>query len=81
MYLFVGDIGGTHTRLALAQLNGDNVSLLREKVYPSRDHHEPGELLKRFLGDIAGVDVSLGCLGVAGPVLHNRCASNTIICR
>ena len=78
MYLFVGDIGGTHTRLALAQLNGDNVSLLREKVYPSRDHHEPGELLKRFLDDIAGVEVSLGCLGVAGPVLHNRCKTTNL---
>ena len=67
MHLLVGDIGGTNARLALTELRGDDVHLKMEKVYPSRNYREPGELLIEFLAGITEVKVAWGCLGVAGP--------------
>lgn len=78
MFLFVGDIGGTHTRLALAELHGDEVNLVTEKVYSSRAHRELGEILKGFLKQVEDIDVAWGCLGVAGPVLNNRCQTTNL---
>ncbi len=72
MHLIVGDVGGTHARLALARTDGEQVSLLRERVYPSRDYPDLGSLLAAFLRDLPRVAIGWACIGVAGPVHQNR---------
>src|SRR3989338_6830307 len=44
-----GDIGGTKTRLAISEVNGAQVMIKREAVYPSRDYTMFEELLGDFL--------------------------------
>lgn len=65
MRILVGDLGGTHTRLALADLDATRVSLRRVTRYMNSEHADLNAILADFLGrDAAGSDC---CLAVAGP--------------
>ncbi|MDP2433012.1 MAG: glucokinase [Pseudomonadota bacterium] len=65
MRILAGDVGGTHTRLALMQLDG--VSARIEKVERALNAGRPGvdALLADFLAQCGPVDAA--CLAVAGP--------------
>ena len=61
-----GDIGGTRTRLAFIEVNGAQVRVEHEAVYPSRDYATFEGLLGHFLAD-AGFS-GHAAFGIAGPV-------------
>jgi len=62
-----GDIGGTKTRLAIAEVIGNRVRIEREANYKSRDFPTFEALLTDFL---IGVEVPAhAAFGIAGPVL------------
>ncbi len=68
MELFLtGDIGGTKTRLALAEVNGARVVIRREQSYASQDYATFEVLLGEFLS--VGEKVTDAAFGIAGPVL------------
>jgi glucokinase len=67
--ILVGDLGGTHTRLALAELDGRRVNLSHVARYHNSEHSDLNAILAAYL------DVHLDaretrpacCLAVAGP--------------
>ncbi|HLP96887.1 MAG TPA: glucokinase [Sideroxyarcus sp.] len=62
-----GDIGGTKTRLAIAEVAGTRVTIERELEYPSREFATFEALLAEFLrGTTAPAHAAFG---IAGPVL------------
>jgi len=66
-YLIAGDIGGTKTFLALANLNG---SIIKEQRFESLNFSNLIKMLDVFLPDkptIVGA-----CFGVAGPVINQQ---------
>jgi len=65
--VLVGDIGGTKTVLASAEIKGDSVSLRRERRYPSREFGSLDEVVVRFLEE-TGESCDRGAFAVAGPV-------------
>jgi len=67
--VLAGDLGGTHARLEIAEVEGNRHRTLREHVYASADHRDPGAFLREFLGDES---VAAACLAVAGPVEVHR---------
>lgn len=70
MRILVGDLGGTHTRLALADLDATRVSLRRVTRYMNSEHADLNAILADFLGrESAGSDC---CLAVAGPTDGRR---------
>lgn len=71
--ILAGDIGGTHTRLALFQQDADTdkPKMLLDRVYPSRDYKGLDEIVSLFMSD-EHVPVDRACFGVAGPVLHGE---------
>jgi len=71
MRLLVGDIGGTKTRLALAETVGDKVRLDQERLYPSRSYGSLDELLRRYRED-TGIACDSAALAIAGPVQDGR---------
>src|SRR5260221_351059 len=75
--ILAGDIGGTHTRVALFSQEGSRLRPGLEKVYPSREHANLNEIVSLFLSD-AGADVKLACFGIAGPVLHGRVSASNL---
>ncbi len=69
--ILAGDVGGTKSSLVLFQISNGQLSILKEGIYPTRDHKSFVALAGSFLGKksspIDGV-----CLGVAGPVNQGK---------
>jgi len=64
-----GDIGGTHTRLALFAPGGSEPTAL--EIYSSRDHDGLEAIVRAFLASHPAT-VERACFGVAGPVRSGR---------
>jgi glucokinase len=69
--ILAGDIGGTNSRLAYFQPQNGRLNLVSERVYPSREHSEFGEIVTQFL-DESGTRPEAACFGIAGPVRNGR---------
>lgn len=69
MTILVGDLGGTHTRLALAELDGRRVSLSRVARYRNHEHADLNAILAAYLDEhLADKETCTSCcLAVAGP--------------
>ncbi len=68
--VLAGDVGGTKTHLAVAEVSGNQVSVLAEEVYSSREWASLHEILQAFLS-AHDAPVAAACFGVAGPVRDN----------
>jgi glucokinase len=67
--ILAGDIGGTHTRLAL--FDGNSHEPLALTIYPSREHAGFDEIVAAFLAKHPA-HVDCACFDVAGPVHDGR---------
>jgi glucokinase len=65
--VIAGDIGGTKTRLALAEVDGTQVRVEHEINYPSRNFATFEELLAEFLKGVHAP--AHAAFGIAGPVV------------
>lgn len=72
-----GDIGGTHTRLALFDDDGKRLAERPEREYPSREHAGLNVIMEHFVGE-TGVRVGAACFGVAGPVRNGRAVATNL---
>lgn len=70
MVVLAGDIGGTHTRLALFDPGSHDPQGL--ETYPSADHGGLEEIVSTFLAAAQDADVVAAAFGVAGPVVDCR---------
>ncbi len=64
-----GDIGGTHTRLALFDPGAAGPAAL--EVYPSREHDGLESMIRAFL-EAHPARIERACFGVAGPVQNGH---------
>jgi len=69
--ILAGDIGGTNARLAYFQPQNGHLQLVSERVFPSREYGELGEIVSKFLSDSA-MRPEAACFGIAGPVHNGR---------
>jgi glucokinase len=70
--ILAGEIGGTHTRLAAFETEGNKLNPVIDTVYESQQHSGLAEIIGEFV-KTNGVPVDSACLGVAGPVRGGRC--------
>jgi len=75
--ILAGDIGGTNARLAYFQPQNGHLKLVSERVFPSREHRELGEIVTRFL-DESGTRPEAACFGIAGPVQNGRVETSNL---
>ncbi len=75
--ILAGDIGGTNARLAYFQPQNGHLRLVSERVFPSREHKELGEIVTRFLDD-SGTRPEAACFGIAGPVRNGRVETSNL---
>src|SRR6202162_4028243 len=75
--ILAGDIGGTHARLAYFQSQNGHLHLVSERVFPSREHSELGEIVSQFLND-SGSRPEAACFGIAGPVRNGRVETSNL---
>jgi glucokinase len=75
--ILAGDIGGTNARLAYFQPQNGHLELISERVFPSREYGELGEIVSKFLSDTAG-QPEMACFGIAGPVQNGRVETSNL---
>jgi glucokinase len=75
--ILAGDIGGTNARLAYFQPQNGHLRLVSERVFPSREHSELGEIVSKFLED-SGTRPEVACFGIAGPVHNGRVETSNL---
>ena len=71
MRVLAGDIGGTKTLLAIADVEGRHVNCITEKRFSSNKYQDLSSMVKEFLAGGNGVPTH-ACFGVAGPVVRGR---------
>ena len=71
--VLVGDIGGTHTRIALYEKK----KLQKEREYPSRGFSGLGEIVKDYL-EREGKTVRVASFGIAGAVKNGVCKATNL---
>jgi glucokinase len=75
--ILAGDIGGTNARLAYFQSQNGHFQLVAERVFPSREHSELGEIVAQFVND-SGMRPDAACFGIAGPVRNGRVETSNL---
>jgi glucokinase len=75
--ILAGDIGGTHTRLAVFREDPLRAPPLFIEVFPSREHRGLVEIVRSFLGR-HDLHVEAACFGIAGPVLNGRVEASNL---
>jgi glucokinase len=75
--ILAGDIGATNARLAYFQPQNGHFRLISERVFPSRDYSELGEIVSKFLQD-AATPPDMACFGIAGPVRNGRVETSNL---
>jgi glucokinase len=75
--ILAGDIGGTNARLAYFQPSNGHLKLVSERVFPSREHKELGEIAVRFVEE-SGTHPDVACFGIAGPVRQGRVETSNL---
>jgi glucokinase len=75
--ILAGDIGGTNARLAYFQPQNGHLRLISERVFPSREYSELGEIVSKFLQD-STARPEVACFGIAGPVRNGRVETSNL---
>ena len=75
--ILAGDIGATNARLAYFQAQNGNLQLVSERIFPSQEHNELGEIVTKFLDD-SSTRPGVACFGVAGPVRNGRVETSNL---
>jgi glucokinase len=75
--ILAGDIGGTNARLAYFQPQNGHLRMISERVFPSREHSELGEIVTKFLEE-SGTRPRAACFGIAGPVRNGRVETSNL---
>jgi glucokinase len=75
--ILAGDIGGTNARLAYFQSQNGHLRLISERVFPSREYSELGEIVSKFLED-STTRPEAACFGIAGPVRNGRVETSNL---
>lgn len=74
--VLAGDIGGTHARLAIVEIDGETTRITQEHDFASRDWPGLAPVVHEFRRT-AGVAVAAACFGLPCPVVDGDChASN-----
>ncbi len=63
----VGDIGGTHTRFALADLSGARPEISNIRDYASHAYIHAGDVVRAYLAEMGGAP-GVAAIAVAGPI-------------
>lgn len=77
MMILSGDIGGTNTRLALFEIEGELLKPVAVETFPSREFQSLNPIVRSFIYKYKP-DVDYACLGVAGPVKSGRSETSNL---
>jgi glucokinase len=76
--VLAGDVGGTKTVLALFEVRGVEVILLRSDTRPSRDFASLEAVIDAFVNGGARPPIAAACFGVPGVVLNGHATATNL---
>lgn len=74
--ILAGDIGGTHTRLALFECDGE-LKMGAQETFASGEHPGLLPIVKAFL-EKHPATISSACFGIAGPIQDGKCQATNL---
>lgn len=72
MIVLAGDIGATHARLALVDVDSTSARVVHQETTDSKTAPAFGQLIERFLSAFPTPTPERACFGVAGPIEAGR---------
>lgn len=75
--ILAGDVGGTHTRLALFEVESGKFVSRVEEIYPSRQSKSLEEIIDIFL-KAHPAKLDCAAIGIAGPIRNGRCVATNL---
>ena len=76
--ILAGDIGGTKTNLALYELENDELKVIAQKQFASKDYDTFMELVVAFQKEASMPKIDALCIGIAGPIINERCRTTNL---
>jgi glucokinase len=70
--ILAGDVGGTKVHLALYEFEEGRLQHVTDERFPAREFDGLEAVVRRFLSNQGGPDVTSACFGVPGPVRNGR---------
>jgi glucokinase len=70
--ILAGDVGGTKVHLALYGFNQGQLTHIRDEKFLAREYEGLEVVVRQFLSEATGEDVTAACFGVPGPVRNGR---------
>jgi glucokinase len=77
MNVLAGDIGGTHARLAIVDIDSEGVRVLQERSFSSESFSGLPAIVRLFLTDFASRP-DHACFGIPCPVADGRCVGTNL---
>ena len=75
--ILAGDIGGTNTRLALVEATTEELRIVAEETFSSRERTSLEAAIAEFLHLHSG-ELTSASFGIAGPVRNGRCEATNL---
>jgi glucokinase len=75
--ILAGDIGGTNTRLALVEATGEDLRIVAQETFPSRERTSLEAAVAEFL-HLHSCNLTGASFGIAGPVKNGRCEATNL---
>jgi glucokinase len=72
-----GDVGGTNTRLAIVEIDDEQVHVVQEQRYASKSFVGLSEVVRSFLADVSDPP-SHACFGIPCPIVEGRCVGTNL---
>jgi glucokinase len=70
--IVAGDVGGTKVHLGLFGFEQGRLVHIRDERYPAQEYSGLEEIVRRFIAESGGIEVTAACFGVPGPVRGGR---------
>jgi glucokinase len=70
--ILAGDVGGTKVHLALYEFEEGRLRHVTDERFPAREFDGLEAVVRKFLSNQGGPDVTSACFGVPGPVRNGR---------
>ena len=75
--ILAGDIGGTHARLALFDVQNGQFKLIQQTIFPSQQYAGLDQIVVEFI-KTTGVQPTQACFGIAGPITNGRVEASNL---
>ncbi len=75
--ILAGDIGGTHTRLALFE-NGSEQKIGAHETFSSKEFSQLLPIVRKFLQMHPSSAIDRACFGIAGPIKNGKCKATNL---